>query len=312
MKTLVTVFSHERLYHLKLCLEFLEKATQPKDGHEFVIIVVDDNSEDPELREWLTEQLDSDRIHSICVPDTSKIEGVDHYTRGYRLAIARHEAIELFMHGDANYLLMLDDDIIVGPSTLYEALADFERLKSTKFFKPGALSLHALVSHHSFTIFPGQTYAELKYSGEANCIFDREAIKAVGNHYKPEREGFADHQFAAMIKSGYNYLTRIEPSYAVQHIGYGKGGSAIYRPESHDPLPFWTTRPYQVFHTHAQVPLELTSIFGHREKAVVDNGIGMTNPVQVPGFDIAMYDKLVQAHGGNLAAKYYLTERTIP
>ena len=275
----VAVFSKDRYGHCRLCLSWLLKRTERLRPHLVKVYVYDDASKDPRLQEYLTELYDSGEItlHMVC----SNIEGRNHTERGMRIALSRRQAAENFLNSSDDFLVCLDDDILVGERTIQEAVSDFEELAETSYARPGALTLHGLASHQALRYIGGKLFAELAYSGEANCIFKRDILGSVGVFFDAVPTGFGDTQFAAIREAGYCYYTRVLPYYQVQHLGFGKNASAIYK--DGDPHPYWLDEPYTRIGLNGKPSLE---------------------PILVDGFLLKEYRELVEKHGERAPLEY--------
>lgn len=114
-------------------------------------------------------------------------------------------------------------------------------------------------------------FAHLHLTGEAAVLLNREAVEAVGNQLGPHPKGFADTQWDAFRAGGWQYVTRINPTYSAQHIGIGDG-SVI----QHGFPAFWLKDLWRA-NIHGKPWLE------------------------VPGFDNDQFLRDVREHGCNMA-----------
>ena len=262
MKLLVVVFSYNRPYHLQLCLDFLGKAVA--GTRDCSVIVLDDGSSDPKVKKLLKQK-------TFWKPMLEKkYQGSGNQSIGYR----RRQACSLALKQKAEYLLMLDDDILVGPTTLFEVTRDAEELKG----RLGALSLHIPVSIFSYFTFRGKTYSRAVFGGEANVLIPRSSLQQFSDSFGPAEKGFGDNFFKACADAGLEYVERTKPPYQVQHIGIGVGGSTRH----HNRMPFWVTDYYKNKHV-GRLP--------------------------VAGFDSSLYASGVQTVGAMLAPLHYLKNK---
>lgn len=203
---------------------------------------------------------------------------------GSRIGSARRFAVDHFMaRSDSVAMLMLDDDILLGPQTLRELVEDCRTLASYAHqLRFGGVTLHAtcsrVVASEAIVVTNDQRHFHpLAYSGEGHVLFSREALKRVGNHFGTYPGGYGDRQFEALARAGFPYLTRRSPSYSVQHLGFGDDGSVI---QDKGCGFSWVNRPY---------------------RAPAGDAV-----IQVPGFDIDYYASVVQSVGGKNAPERYL------
>ena len=178
MRCLVTMFSCDRYGHMRLCLgEWLLK----DDLKNCDVAVLDDGSEDPRIRAYLENLAGKGEIEAVF---GDPYDGSMEARIGYR----RHQAVEIALEKGYDYLLMLDDDVVVGHSTIQEALADAEMLKTTGGgrFKPGALSLHHPHSIISSYVLDGRTFNEAGIGGEANVLLPKEPMEKFGDQWGGE------------------------------------------------------------------------------------------------------------------------------
>lgn len=218
-------------------------------------------------------------------PDPQTQEG-----RAKRCALVRHAAIEWALDDsnfdDEAFLLMVDDDILVDPKSLLEAIADWNWMEQTDYLRPGALTLHGIASHQGYIDAGGKIFSPLKLSGEANVLWKAKALRAVGNHFAPAKGGFGDVQWLATAAAGYQYLDRVWPTYGVQHLGFGLNGSVIHQGPS---VPPWCRGPY-------------TCTYKRRD---------MGKPLTVEGFDLQWFIERAMVSGPEVAAEEYLLKKGV-
>jgi hypothetical protein len=118
-------------------------------------------------------------------------------------------------------------------------IRDFKMLRSGGR-RPGALAAHGGHSVHAEFIMGRTVFAKINLTGEAAVILSRDSVEAVGNHFGPHKAGYADTQWRALYDGGWEYLTRINPTYEVQHIGLGDG--SVIQGEWR---PFWVREPFR-------------------------------------------------------------------
>jgi len=273
MRCLVTMFSCDRYAHLRLCLGcYLLKADRTKCK----VLVIDDGSKDERIHAYLRNLSNKGEIEVMLEP---AFEG----SGEARIGNSRRTAVRVALAERFDYLLMLDDDIVVGPTTIQQALANFEALKTmcNGKFRPGALSLHHPHSILTTYVLDGSTYSEAGIGGEANVLLPFDAMEKHGEQFGPQVKGFGDNYFRAIRKDGYTYLSRRNPPYEVQHIGIGVGGSVIHGKK--DKMPFWVTKLYQDWN--------------------------LDKPLGVGGFDARLYQEAIVAAGPMEAPAWYMKHR---
>ena len=232
MKTMIAVFSYERYPHLRLSLGcWLLKASL--EG--CTVSVLDDGSTDGRIGRYLRSLESRGQIEAVMMPPAPG--GGDS-----RIGQRRRDAVNLALKRKVDYLLMLDDDILVGSRTIQEAVRDLTFLLTLSDPKVGALSLHHPHSVYSEIVIGGYTYSLAALGGEANLLIPRASLEQFGREFGPHPKGFADTFLKAMLSEGYVYLSRCDPPYQVQHIGIGPNGSVIDRQGG---LPFWVTDFYR-------------------------------------------------------------------
>jgi hypothetical protein len=272
----VVMFSYNRFPHLSLCSKWAIKHTKDL-GASFSIF--DDGSSDDRVLELL-HQLSAQEVKVFVNEDSNK----DSFTPAQRIGLQRRRAVDSFLSGDKEYLLMLDDDILIGAGAVQQALDDFELLKARPVTRVGALTLHALVGLGGFIRIEHKVFSDLCLSGEATWLFSREALEQTGNHFGSGPKEFADVQIAQMRTTGYKYYERSWPTYPVQHLGFGVGGSIIHSGRAKP--PFWAQGPY-------------VSNYKLTKGRIID----------VPGFDMNKYLDLVRMGNPATAPLFYQNRR---
>lgn len=139
------------------------------------------------------------------------------------LGRGRRDIVDLFLTDDKyrpdDYLVMLDDDILVTADTILEAIEDFKAFsKSTKV---SCVSLHPFkkrLSRSSLKI-GNKLFNFFDYTGECAMIWQRSVLSAVGNHFGPIEGGHGDKQFEQARSHG-SLITRFHPPYEMQHVGF--------------------------------------------------------------------------------------------
>ena len=221
----VAVQSCNRPWALRLCLHYLWNQTaRPR------IEVWDDGvdlNRGTEMVNLLDALAKHQLVHRICgtvnrPPAETKIEA------DQRCGRQRKRIVDYFLaERDEPYLLLLDDDIILGPHTVSQLLNDFRALRSEGVAHPsyrvGALAVHGAHTVHREFILGRTVFAHLTLTGEGAVLLARDALEAVGNHFGPQPQGYADTQWRALYDGGWAYLTRINPPYEAQHLGLGDG-----------------------------------------------------------------------------------------
>jgi hypothetical protein len=209
-----------------------------------------------------------------------------------RLGRMRHAIVEDFLENrDAPFLLMLDDDILVGRGVVKHAMLLYEFLASTSWAKIGALTLHGMLSLRNCLAVKRWRLAELSITGEANLLFHRPELGEIGNHFCTKLGGHADEQFSAIRRAKRKYWCVVCPPFGVQHLGFGPKAGVIEEVRKND--AFWTQRPYLVHNL-----------------GEAHSGAGW---VSVAGFDMNLYVELVRAGeaAANLAPKHYYEQKGV-
>jgi len=121
--------------------------------------------------------------------------------------------------GPNDFLVMLDDDIMVTADTILEAIEDFKLFsKSTKV---ACVALHPFkkrLSRSSIQLGK-KLFNFFDYTGECAMIWQRRMFSIVGNHFGLIEGGHGDKQFANAREHG-ALLTRFHPPYEMQHVGF--------------------------------------------------------------------------------------------
>lgn len=270
MKVTVATFVRDRFGHVKLCTEWLHRSAEV-DGFQFKFVAFDDRSDDIRIEPYLQTS-----YHQVETPPLGK-------TPDERIGLARKAAVDLFLATpDGDYLLLLDSDIITTKSAIAEAVNDYEMLSELNLV--GGATLAPLGHIESSFIHNGACFASLSLTGDAHMLFKRKHLELVGNHFGDQHKGFADTQIQAIQEHGRIYWSRLHPTYSVQHIGFGEGGTTIYNDVKIK--PHWVTRPYWT-----QFPPR--------------------DIVKVPGFDVLHYVQLVNTVGGERAPLHYLETKGV-
>lgn len=269
MTCLIYVLSHNRIGHLKLCLPRLLRSNLTGCS----VTVLDDGSTDPKIADFLHRRTD---IIAEFAPAATG-------TPQERIGIRRHDAVEALIASGADCLLLLDDDILVGPRMIQDGLAALNIL-TENLRHPVTLSFHGVLEPRSYVVVGPWCFGSLKIGGEANVLIPRAAVERVGNHFGPEPRGFGDLFFEAVWAAGLGHYEICKPDPQVQHLGFGQGASVAY-PEGGTQQ--WTHRPYQ-------------------RHGPPETGIHHDLPLQVEGFDLAYYCGCVRVCGGLKAPLAYL------
>ena len=282
---MVAISCRNRPNLMKLTTELL------RPTERMVVFFQDDDSDDQRTLDYLSVQqwknLGCVRHHPI---DIAIIER-DYHDRAMRLARLRRKTVIDFLNfKQAEWLVMKDDDILLSSETILEAIRDFEHLRSTEWSRIGGLTFHGLKSHYGgqLTICGPNgpsVFSSLQITGEAAVLFDRHSLEKAGNAFQPVRGGFADTQFEALRTAGLIYYDRQEPPFAVQHLGYGPGGSIIHQ----EHVPFWNEGPFR-------------STYRRR---------GFDLPIEVQGFDLQMFDEVARQRGGEEAAQCIIRQMNL-
>jgi len=268
IKVDVFIFVKDRYNLTKLCCDWLIDS-QDVEGVQFEFISVDDSSSDQRVVKYLCERFQSREVSQCKFADPAQ-----------RIGSARRLACEEFLKRNfAEYLLLLDSDILITKKTICEAINDYQRLESNVFRGIGGYTLKGL-SHFVDEPFMliDRKFQQLSLTGDAHMLFKREHLIEVGNSFSEEKGGFADEQIKAIERSGRKYYTRVHPHHQIQHLGFGSDSSLCYQDQFH---PWWTMRPYWTQIEPKQI-------------------------VQVEGFDILRFANLANEFGPDKAAEIFL------
>ena len=237
-------------------------------------VAYDDSSADSRVGEFLGGSYD--KVESV----PREVTAVD---PEQRIGWARRLAVQNFLKKSiANFLLLLDSDIIVTKETIAEAVRDYEALND--WVEVGGGTLYA-ISHTTGQIHAnGKHFSKVALTGDAHMLFKREHLERIGNHFSTKPKGFADNQIQAIRDQGKVYFTRISPPYQVQHIGFGEGVSLVYKQEKFKPS--WTMRPYWTHESNRRI-------------------------LQVENFDVLHYINCINAVGGISAPEEYTKTKGI-
>jgi len=265
-KLLVCIFSYNRPHHLELCLHYVLKAV----SEDTEIIIFDDCSDNMDVNKFANGQI----LVDICSFPNTQTSVRD---CAARLASQRRRAVDRFLATDCDYLFFLDDDIIIGETSLVDMIDDLTFFEGVDYIEVGAVTLHGITRPNFLLKVGNIQYRSITISGEANLMMSRRMLETTGNKFNPtHKDGFADLQLKAMRSRGFEYLCRTRPVNEVQHIGIGQKGSIIHR-EQVVPPP-WCQEPYK-------------TVYGRT--------------LNVQGFDLTTYLNLVEEVGGELAPKLY-------
>lgn len=267
MNICVAILIKDRFYHTKLCCDWLFRGVAKK--HQFRFIAMDDFSVDPNMPKYLTSH-----FAEVLHPDST-----ERHNLSCRIGAIRRQVVSHFCERCTDdFLLLLDNDILVSLYTLECAVDDYLSLRVTQ--SVGGLTLYGLGNYRNGVdiVVENGMFRPLSLTGEAHLLFHREDLLRIGNHFSVSHGGFADLQIKAIINSNCFYGTRIDPVYFVQHLGFGSSASIIYSKKGW--IPFWNARPYR-----------------HPQKDTILN---------VPGFDMDFYCQLVNQMGGLKAPQRYM------
>lgn len=267
----VAIFTHNRPYHTTLCFHYLFKQNPCLEGVNFV--AYDDCSTDADLLKLLRKTRSLAVVH---LPDSGFKNPVQ------RIGMSRKFAVDAFLqHSQSDFLMLLDSDIVVTQQTITEAVQDYIAITLHSHETLGALTLFPLahLTEASFVV-EDKKFIKLEKTGEAHVIFSRESLLKTGNHFGIHEGGFADAQFKAIYDLGMPYVSRINPQYQVQHIGFGRSGSTMVKQYWWCMRPYWTTKePKRV--------------------------------LQVQGFDVLRYSDHVNKFGATKGIMKFLQEKRL-
>ena len=236
------------------------------------MVVVDDGSQDARIAPYLKMLERRGFIKAV-------LEEAGPGPREARIGLRRKEAVDMALEKSYDFLLMLDDDIIVGEKTIRIAITDFKLLRE-KGLNPGAFSLHIPHSILTSYVVDGITFSEAGLGGEANVLLPRETMERFKDQWGPQDKGFGDLFFRAIRKAGYRYFERSNPPSEVQHVGIGVGASIIHRGKTRN--PFWCNRLYESRY--------------------------QGGPIRVKGFDQNAYNQALIAAGPEKAPIMYMRD----
>jgi hypothetical protein len=243
----VFIFVKDRYKLTKLCSDFLLKS-QDVANFKFKFIAIDDSSEDDKVKKYINETYSYNKQFSSTCSDPVQ-----------RIGMLRHFACNLFTYeNDSDYLLLLDNDILVTKATIVEAINDYILLDT---YNIGGYTLKGF-SHflNDVIIIENKKFQSLSLTGDAHMLFSRKHLKVVGNNFSAKEGGFADNQISMIYEKGLRYYTRIIPHYQVQHLGFGQKASLCNQSDIFK--PWWTMRPYWTFIEPKQiVPVENFDVY---------------------------------------------------
>lgn len=214
----VAVQSCNRPWMLRLCLDRL--ARQRMSGASMEVQIWDDASEEPHRQQIaaLWNEYGYPLFQPPAMPAATRKDQAD-----ARCGRQRQKIVADFLErSDAPYLMLLDDDVVLGPYTMRTLLDDFRMIRS-KGEPIGALAVHGGHTVHREFVLGRTLFCHLNLTGEAAVLLSRECLVAVGNHFGPHRTGYADTQWQAMRDQHWRYMTRVNPPYEAQHLGIGDG-----------------------------------------------------------------------------------------
>lgn len=220
---LVAVQSCDRPWMLRWCLEHLARQ---KLGNASMGVEVYDDGSSREF-EWAIRQLwNDDVIRGLewgMSGESPKARATTKAEADARCGAQRQRIVEHFLEfGRWPYLLLLDDDIALGPYVVRTLLDDFRMIRSSGI-PVGAMAVHGGHTVHSEVVYGRTLFGHLNLTGEAAVLLSRECLGAVGNHFGPHKCGYADTQWEAMRQKHWTYLTRVNPPHDAQHMGLGDG-----------------------------------------------------------------------------------------
>ena len=249
MRTLIAVMSHNRKNHLAACLKFLAKSDLTDcDVH---VLCDGDVHVEPIVDHYGFAFIETD---IVLVAHLDKGEGLEK-DLGRKRRIACCQALK----GDYDYLLLLDDDILLGPDTVQEAVADYEMLQGHPKFPGGigGLSLHV---PHNLSGMPleelddGSAWYGPKLGGEANMLISKASLKQRYDKFGYFSKGFGDVFIDSIWENAEDYVTKASPHYQVQHIGIGVGASVCHSHKAK--LPHWVREFYKSHVTDRPIAIE--------------------------------------------------------
>ena len=224
----ICIQSYNRYWMLKLMKHYLEDIWSN-------VIIFDDGSTDDRI--W------SEFSDSIVYSAESH-DPVDEKEANKRCGAQRKKIVDYFLEKtNKNYLLWMDDDIIVNSYTLYDGLNDFKCLY--RFSKDartnstlrgiGLYSFHTWMRDALRFEFKKNIYGVFSLTGESCCIQSRDVLIKFGNNYGPHVGGYLDTHVAALKKNGYHIICRLTNPLPVQHIGVGN--TSFIHPDHN--LKYW-------------------------------------------------------------------------
>lgn len=281
MRVEICMFTYNRLPHLRMCLGYLLNHLVGLDDDDiFDVIVYDDCSTDDTPKFLKRAPVKVRRIKSKHPRSPSGMEK--------RLGNLRRHAVSQFLESSDNeFLILLDDDIMLGGPMIYRAVWDYNKLDKITGMNPGALTFHSMFGHSSFVQACGNVFANVSFSGEANMLFRRDHLEEVGNHFGDGEKQFGDEQIRATRRAGRKVYTRVHPPYKVQHIGIGTGGSKIWARKARQPR--WVRHPYRCVYK-----------------------VGKGQIIKIPDFDIQYYMSLLGSVDPAEAPSVYMKQKGEP
>lgn len=220
---LVAVQSCNRPWMLRWCLEHLARQ---KLGQASMEVFVYDDGSNGEFEKEIRDLWDDEVVRGLdwnMLGETAKPTAVTKAEADARCGAQRQRIVNEFLeYGSWPYLLLLDDDIALGPYVVRTLLDDFRMIRSSGI-PVGAMAVHGGHTVHNEAIYGRTLFGDLNLTGEAAVLLSLECVGAVGNHFGPHKTGYADTQWQAMRDKHWRYMTRMNPPHEAQHMGLGDG-----------------------------------------------------------------------------------------
>lgn len=264
MSLLVSVITCDRPKILEFALRFF----LGRGPYADVEVNVHDNSKGdvnvvPGIVQRIKEELG---VNIWAVGPIDRVHDGSQSSANTEIGETRRVITDTFLAGRHDYLLMLDDDVLVELPTVREAISDLEALRDMSV---GVIGLHPFPKRLQATRFQirDHLFRTFDFSSEAALLMGRPSLELAGNAFGPQEKGFADTQFRAFRDAGVTCVTRISPPYRVQHVGVeGLAGTLAYKKE--EKRPSWTKRLFREYLTDETI---YKSIIGLWRQLGLDN-----------------------------------------
>lgn len=223
----IALQSYNRYYNLQLMHRYLKGVWKK-------IHIFDDGSPDSRIQKTIPntcENFHSEEVHEPYCEEKANS----------RCGLQRKKIVDYFLENrNEQFLMLLDDDIIVDKATIQDAYTDAVSLiecmeKGNIKWEKGSLDTCNLGIYAFHIWMPDVVrfrcgdylYGLPSLTGESCCFLNRGMLEEVGNKFGGEDEGYLNTQVRSMREEGYHIICRLNKPHPVQHIGI-EGSSYIH------------------------------------------------------------------------------------